>query len=418
VVFAVVALPWIRPYIPFALRLLLWPIVFWGAQMLFRLFYYGEWVPNTAQVKISFTTHALDLGAGYVWDGLLALAPLSLLALAALALMLVEQKTRRRGVLLTALAIPWLLYIAIVGGDIFPAWRHFVPVLVVLSLALGEGVALLHKYLHQRSVRTALVIVLGALVAVYYNGQLRNPQNLAAAQERWEWDGQAIGLVLKRAFGQAQPLFAVDSAGCLPYFSGLPAIDMLGLNDRYIATHPPPDFGSGILGHELGDGNYVWQRQPDLISFCWPQGGKDACYRSGLQMQQKEDFARHYSLVRLQTPRPRQFIALLWVRKNSEKIGIRDEGHRIIIPGYLFNENSATYTYLSAGGQLVIPVSAARPAAVTLERELVGNWQAQVITSDPEQISLDVTFKEGETHIELRSSAQKDVEVQTVILTR
>jgi hypothetical protein len=295
VVFAVVALPWIRPYIPFALRLLLWPIVFWGAQMLFRLFYYGEWVPNTAQVKISFTTHALDLGAGYVWDGLLALAPLSLLALAALALMLVEQKTRRRGVLLTALAIPWLLYIAIVGGDIFPAWRHFVPVLVVLSLALGEGVALLHKYLHQRSVRTALVIVLGALVAVYYNGQLRNPQNLAAAQERWEWDGQAIGLVLKRAFGQAQPLFAVDSAGCLPYFSGLPAIDMLGLNDRYIATHPPPDFGSGILGHELGDGNYVWQRQPDLISFCWPQGGKAACYRSGLQMQQKEDLARHYS---------------------------------------------------------------------------------------------------------------------------
>ena len=39
---------------------------------------------------------------------------------------------------------------------------------------------------------------------------------------------------------EEEPLFAVTAAGCLPYFSELPALDMLGLNDRHIAHHRPP----------------------------------------------------------------------------------------------------------------------------------------------------------------------------------
>ena len=57
--------------------------------------------------------------------------------------------------------------------------------------------------------------------------------------------------MLKEAFGDQQPLYAVDNAGCLPNFSGLPALDMLGLNDHYLAHHPPPNIGTGYLGHEL-----------------------------------------------------------------------------------------------------------------------------------------------------------------------
>ncbi len=416
--FALAALPWIRPYWSFVLRLFLLPALVASAQVIFRLFYYGEWLPNTARVKITFTAHALQLGGNYVWDGLMALAPLSLLALAALPLLLTTQSTRRRGLLFSALTLPWLFYIAAVGGDIFPAWRHFVPVLIIFSLALGEGLILVLQRLHHRT-RLALNIALALSFAFYYNNQLRNPLNLAAAQERWEWDGQAVGLVLKHAFSPAQPLFAVDSAGCLPYFSELPAIDMLGLNDHYIAHHPPANFGNGILGHELGDGDYVWRRQPDIISFCWPQGSETACYRSGLQIQEKADFVRDYSLVHLQTPKPHQFLALLWLRKNSEKIGIRATVDQIVIPGYLFNENGETYTYLNASGQLVIAVSATRPAAVTIQREFVGNWRVQIITSDPHKISVAIDDQgAGNTRIGLRSQSSEKVEVQTVILTR
>ncbi len=53
--FAAAALPWIRPYFSFVLRLLVFPVFFYCSQLIFRLSYYGEWVPNTARVKISIS---------------------------------------------------------------------------------------------------------------------------------------------------------------------------------------------------------------------------------------------------------------------------------------------------------------------------------------------------------------------------
>ena len=79
-----------------------------------------------------------------------------------------------------------------------------------------------------------------------------------------------VGRLLGTAFAAEQPLLAVDAAGSVPYFSRLPALDMLGLSDRYLAHHRPADFGSGVLGHELGDGAYVLSREPDLVLFCHP----------------------------------------------------------------------------------------------------------------------------------------------------
>src|SRR5581483_8262248 len=89
----------------------------------------------------------------------------------------------------------------------------------------------------------------------------RDPEVQRGHDERWEWDGKVLGDLLRRAFSPSQPLMAVDTAGCLPYFSGLPSLDMLGLNDAYIAHHTPAGFGHGAIGHELGDGRYVLSRR-------------------------------------------------------------------------------------------------------------------------------------------------------------
>jgi hypothetical protein len=59
---------------------------------------------------------------------------------------------------------------------------------------------------------------------------------------------------------------AVNPAGALPYFSRLPTIDMLGLNDREIARTEIPALGSGRLpGHEKGNGAAVVRRRPGII---------------------------------------------------------------------------------------------------------------------------------------------------------
>ena len=60
----------------------------------------------------------------------------------------------------------------------------------------------------------------------------------------------------------------MNPAGALPYESRLPAIDMLGLNDREIALTPVDRLGAGRLaGHEKGNGQSVFRRRPGVILF-------------------------------------------------------------------------------------------------------------------------------------------------------
>jgi len=65
--------------------------------------------------------------------------------------------------------------------------------------------------------------------------------------EHFEWRAEVLGHSLRRAFAapaDQPPRLAVDAAGALPYFSGLPALDMLGLSDRTIATSTAPSWAA------------------------------------------------------------------------------------------------------------------------------------------------------------------------------
>jgi len=55
---------------------------------------------------------------------------------------------------------------------------------------------------------------------------------------------------------------ATGAAGKLPYFSGLETIDMLGLNNRFIAMTPAQ---GATPGHNKFDPDYVFAQKPDLI---------------------------------------------------------------------------------------------------------------------------------------------------------
>ena len=50
----------------------------------------------------------------------------------------------------------------------------------------------------------------------------------------------------------------------IPYHSGLPTIDMLGLTDAHVARRRP-DLRYRYPGHQRHDGPYVLSRSPDLI---------------------------------------------------------------------------------------------------------------------------------------------------------
>ena len=64
-----------------AFRISALPAVAYLAQLVFRLSYYGEWVPNVAYAKVAFTFNRAIEGVAYLGKAALWLSPLVLICL-------------------------------------------------------------------------------------------------------------------------------------------------------------------------------------------------------------------------------------------------------------------------------------------------------------------------------------------------
>ena len=205
-----------------------------------------------------------------------------------------------------------------------------------------------------------------------------------------------ICIDLKQVFGEKQPLIAVTGAGCIPYWSQLPCLDMLGLNDRYLAHHPPVDLGEGLIGHELGDGDYVLRRKPDIMLF--DLGGTETpTFVTGRELSDMPEFTREYAQIvmvaaeRIEGSRepPTSF---LWLRRDSENIGIRRTPESITIPAYFFNANKATKAF-PHGRRLAITVESRHPAEIFLDHVHADGYTLEVHGNDPSAIQCHVEAK-------------------------
>lgn len=260
-------LPWPRR-LSAAARLAALPVAAVAGQSVFRLIYYGAAVPNTARVKLGFTPERVSAGIDYVGDGVLALAPLLAVAMAC---WLRAGRDRDDVLKAGALALlAWIAYLVAIGGDIFPGFRHFTPVIAIvlvmivrtLSAAPAPGPAAGREGIGLSSARLA-----AALVVFFTAFQFAIPAHQRAKAERWEWDCRALAETLRDRYEDHEPVIAVTAAGCLPYWTEFESIDLLGLNDLELPNRRPDDFGTGFLGHELGDLDYLLERAPDIVVF-------------------------------------------------------------------------------------------------------------------------------------------------------
>jgi hypothetical protein len=79
-----------------------------------------------------------------------------------------------------------------------------------------------------------------------------------------------VGTWLK-AHLPATTRIAVNAAGIVPFVSGLPTVDMLGLNDAHVARRALSASARGsIAGHEKHDADHVLSLRPDLIFLGFP----------------------------------------------------------------------------------------------------------------------------------------------------
>ncbi|UCA60551.1 hypothetical protein KB553_03260 [Chryseobacterium rhizoplanae] len=338
------------------------PSLFLLGQLVFRYNFYGELVPNTALVKVKVTIYHILRGGFYNFKAFFGTLLLSGSGLISLYYLL--RKKHLFGYYLLLLAASWVGYVTLVGGDIFPAFRHYYVVLILFVFSIIFGLHYFKKInFSSKKVSWSLVLLL------IINGFLQSkiPDNKNAKYERWEFRGMKLGETLKKTFPD-QTLVAVTAAGCIPYSSELPIIDMLGLNDYYIPRHPPKNFGNGSLGHELGDAHYVMNKNPDIIIF---HIGSELNFNIGDQLKTNKVFNNNYIKVKT---REKDQEYQLFFNKYGKNAGIKNNGHQLIIPGYLFQTSSDNLSIFS-DSKLIKTMNKGNMYSLTIDNVPSGNWK-------------------------------------------
>jgi hypothetical protein len=221
------------------------------AHEIFRLAYYGDWLPNTAYLKVANWDDRVTAGARYVVDFIWQYVVLISVAVVG-ALRLPDRTLRWLVGLIAAVSV----YVAFIGGDAFPYARFFVPILpLLMALAVVSTERLIARPALRAAVLLVCVVSTPLIVPGYFNNLVTGGYNA---------DNVRIGLLLKLN-APATAKAADFSAGSVFYFSEGGAIDLLGKSDKHIARLAAVP-ANDRPGHNKYDLTYsLGELKPDFV---------------------------------------------------------------------------------------------------------------------------------------------------------
>ena len=277
-----------------------------GLQTLFRLWYYGDILPNTYYLKVTGVALTIRIAHGayvlmqFIWKAnvLMFTLPFTL-----------ALRRDRRIWLLLWIFVAQMAYSVYVGGDAWESWggsNRYISIampgfFVLLAYALYLWTSAFVTTLradrpllgidgHATGWIFALAVALAVVSAnsIYGAGALaealliRPPLHTGTGGENQQDVEQALGL---RQLTTADATVAVMRAGTIPYFAERGAVDLLGKSDRHIA-HEPANSASGAdnfrefrPGHVKFDFAYsIGDLRPDVV----------------LQLRRREPLARPF----------------------------------------------------------------------------------------------------------------------------
>jgi hypothetical protein len=243
---------------------------------IWRWTYYGWPLPNTYYVKVG-AEGLWRSGAHYlrVWatDHSVWLLPIAFAFIPGW----IRGGPRRGRSLLVLYAVLLIAHVVRVGGDFMELHRYFVPILPGLALlsALGlRGIAVRLSRSDPRAWGTAVLFLayLSALGirAVQVERRVDVPYSKRGIDSIRQLDIIAhVWSQVGRWLAENKPpdtSIAVNAAGAIPYYSRLTTLDVLGLNDAYIAHEVIPD--GDRAGHiRSAPDEYIVERDIDLLIF-------------------------------------------------------------------------------------------------------------------------------------------------------
>ena len=284
------------------------PVTAW---LMWKVAYYGDVLPNTFYIKAGGIDMVRRGGHDlYYYLKITKIYVLLPLVLAGLAAGLAGMRGRRSGsggqsitFLFTAATLFFLYYVWI-GGDFMELARFIVPAFPLLAILVQEGVLYFFERGHrprrtgratipagqggpggplpgprqavwQWIVRGSVLALALAFLVVYTRLQASVSRYamtnhsyigtdsigyLKMASKQWE----IVGRWIRQDAGDRKAVVAVSAAGAIAYFSKLPTLDLLGLNDPVIPK-AGVKFGNRP-GHTRGsDWNYILLWEPDYF---------------------------------------------------------------------------------------------------------------------------------------------------------
>lgn len=275
----------------------------WGPYFLWRTSYYGRLLPNTFYAKVTGGWSQAFNGARYLGEFALAFPALTLAFFLPPLLLLGRRKVQDHVpfAVVYVVMLGYTAYVISVGGDFMPFFRFFVPILPLCCVLLAWSFGALARRSHRwgRSVRFAFPAA--AAVGLVASHATEQPYRAFVAHRTAEV-GEQVGAWLAAEL-QADDLVAVNTAGAVPYFSGLPSIDTLGLADAQIAGRPVYIVSTGWAGHRKGWGEYVLTRRPRVILWYNSAGSREPFYLGDHELAESPFFRFFYRAKAVTLPR-------------------------------------------------------------------------------------------------------------------
>jgi hypothetical protein len=221
-------------------------IIIAGLWFVWKLYYYGNILPNSYYVKLDnkFLFSVSGIKFIYRFFHWYFIWPFILFGI--ITHLFLMKKIDKNLIPFIIILIVWILYILYTGGD-FMEFRFFVPVLPMLFIVISF---LIYNSVSKFSKPVKILFVTISSFILIFSSFLHSKNFTGITEDSYldsiealstfygyypdnNWD--RIGKVLKSEFMNNDVTLAVGPVGAIVYFSEINTIDMLGLNNKDIA---------------------------------------------------------------------------------------------------------------------------------------------------------------------------------------